>query len=255
MQELSLQNLHIPIIFRTFASNSGIMAAPKTIYIFDLGGVLINLDVSRCMRAFEVLMGEENMRSVLGMDSNGEGRKASADSRTTSNVAAVSIATKQLMADFEQGLISPDDFIREVIRYCRPGTTKKEVVDAWMSMLGDLPEERLDFVDSLRAQGHPVYLLSNGNDLHFDYINHTYGLDRHFVRLFLSQKMHLSKPDAAIFEAVDKQVREDNPEPEASIIFIDDIEANRRAAEQAAGWQTFESINDCIFASKHTKSI
>jgi len=38
------------------------------IYIFDLGGVLIRLDVGRCMRAFEALMGEENMRAVLGMD-------------------------------------------------------------------------------------------------------------------------------------------------------------------------------------------
>ena len=35
------------------------------IYIFDLGGVLIRLDVGRCMRAFEALMGEENMRNHL----------------------------------------------------------------------------------------------------------------------------------------------------------------------------------------------
>jgi hypothetical protein len=33
------------------------------IYIFDLGGVLIRLDVGRCMRAFEALMDEENMRA------------------------------------------------------------------------------------------------------------------------------------------------------------------------------------------------
>jgi putative hydrolase of the HAD superfamily len=216
------------------------------IYIFDLGGVLINLNVSRCMQAFEALMGEENMRSVLGMDSNGEGRKVSADSRTTDNVAAVSIATKQLMADFERGLISPEEFIREVLLYCHPGTTEEQVIEAWMFMLGDLPEERLDCVDRLRAQGHPVYLLSNGNDLHFDFINRTYGLDRHFVRLFLSQKMHLSKPDKTIFEQVDRQVREDNQAPEANIIFIDDIEANRRAAELSVGWHTFPSINACL---------
>jgi len=60
------------------------------IYVFDLGGVLIRLNVARCMRAFEALMGEENMRTVLGMDSRGEGIKA------------VSVASKQLMADFER---------------------------------------------------------------------------------------------------------------------------------------------------------
>ena len=60
----------------------------RLIYVFDLGGVLINLNVQRCFQAFEKLMGEENMRLVLGMDSRGEGIKA------------VSIASKQLMANF-----------------------------------------------------------------------------------------------------------------------------------------------------------
>ena len=31
----------------------------QLIYVFDLSGVLIWLDVGRCMRAFEALMGEE----------------------------------------------------------------------------------------------------------------------------------------------------------------------------------------------------
>ena len=47
----------------------------KKIVIFDLGGVLIKLNVNRCMHAFEDLMGEENMRAVLGMDKNGERRQ------------------------------------------------------------------------------------------------------------------------------------------------------------------------------------
>ena len=144
-------------------------------YVFDLGGVLIKLNVGRCMRAFEALMGEQNMRAVLGMDSNGEG------------VKAVSIATKQLMADFEKGLISPDEFISDVQQYCHAGTSRQDIIDAWMAMLDELPEERLLFIDALRAEGHPVYLLSNGNDLHFDFINRTYGLDRHFDGLFSRQ--------------------------------------------------------------------
>ena len=202
----------------------------STIYIFDLGGVLIKLNVSRCMRAFEALMGEENMRLILGMDRNGEG------------VKAVSVATKQLMADFERGQISPETFLGEVLHYCHPGTTEEQVVDAWMSMLGELPQERLDFIDRLRAQGHPVYLLSNGNDLHFDFINRTYGLEGHFDGLFLSQKMHLSKPEPAIFEAVNERVRELTSEVE--VLFIDDIEVNRLAAERTVGWKTYSSITE-----------
>lgn len=195
-------------------------------YIFDLGGVLIKLDVKRCFQAFERLMGEENMRIILGMDSHGEG------------VKAVSVASKQLMADFERGLISPETFLAQIRQYCHPGTTTEEIVEAWMSMLDELPQERLEFVDSLRAKGYPVYLLSNGNDLHFDFINRKYGLDSHFDGFFLSQKMHMAKPEPEIFEVVQKEIG--NPE---NVVFIDDIEANRQAAEQTVHWQTFESID------------
>ena len=194
-------------------------------YVFDLGGVLIQLDVKRCFQAFEQLMGEENMRVILGMDSRGEG------------VKAVSVASKQLMADFERGLISSETFLAQIRQYCHPGTTTDEIVEAWMSMLDELPQERLEFVDSLRAKGHPVYLLSNGNDLHFDFINRKYSLDKHFDGFFLSQEMHMAKPEPQIFKAVQAAIG--NPE---KVVFIDDIEANRLAAEQTVRWQTFESI-------------
>ena len=200
----------------------------KTVFIFDLGGVLINLNVRRCMSAFEALMGEATMRAVLGMDSNGEG------------VKAVSVASKQLMADFERGLISQDDFVAEVLSYCHSGATAQQVTDAWMSMLEDLPAERLAAVDELR-KNHPVYLLSNGNDLHFNYIERTYGLSRHFDGLFLSQEMHVAKPEEEIYRAVDEAIRAKEDE-ETEVIFVDDLEGNRQAAEKYCGWRTFANI-------------
>ena len=205
----------------------------QSVYIFDLGGVLIRLNVARCMKAFETLMGEATMQQILGMDSRGEG------------VKAVSVASKQLMADYEQGLISTDTFVSELLPYCRPGTTRKDIIDAWMSMLGELPAERLDFIDSLRAEGHPVYLLSNGNDLHFNFINETYNLDSHFDGLFLSQRLHLSKPDPLIYEYVQAQISHQLSaiSHQPSIIFIDDLELNRQAAEQTVHWRTFPSID------------
>lgn len=167
------------------------------------------------------------MRAVLGMDSHGEG------------VKAVSVASKQLMADFERGLIEPDEFISQILQYCRPGTTGTDVTEAWMAMLDELPAERLLFVEKLRKAGHPVYLLSNGNDLHFGFINRQYRLNAYFDGFFLSQKMHMSKPEPQIFEAVQKAIG--NP---PSVVFIDDIQANRQAAEQTVGWQTYASIDE-----------
>ena len=203
------------------------------IIIFDLGGVLINLNVSQCMRAFEGLMGEEKMRLILGMDSQGEG------------VKAVSVASKQLMVDFERGLISTDTFITEVLGFCKTGTTRQDVADAWMAMLGDLPAERLDYIDQLRAKGYKTFLLSNGNDLHFDFINRTYGLDAHFDGLFLSQAMHMAKPEEQIFQAVQQAIQPFIADAEnKDIIYIDDLEINRRAAEQYVHWTTFASIGE-----------
>lgn len=196
-------------------------------YVFDLGGVLIKLNVGRCMRAFEALMGEQNMRAILGMDSRGEGIKA------------VSVASKQLMVEFERGLISSEKFIEEVVKYCHPDTTKQDIIDAWMSMLDELPAERLQVVDALRAKGHSVYLLSNGNGLHFDFINRTYHLDTHFDALFLSQKMHMAKPEPQIYQAVQEAIG-----CPSDVIFIDDIEANRLAAEQTVHWQTLANISE-----------
>ena len=201
----------------------------ERVYIFDLGGILINLDVDRCMRAFEAIMGEETMRAVLGMDPRGEG------------VKAVSVANRQLMADFERGNISPDAFVQEVLRCCKPGTTAEQVKEAWMAMLDELPAERLAAVDRLRAAGYPVYLLSNGNDMHFEFIDRTYSLRLRFERCFLSQEMHTAKPERTIYEAADRVVRPDHPEAK-EIIFMDDIETNRLAAEQYVGWRTLSDI-------------
>ena len=206
----------------------------EKVFVFDLGGVLIRLNVSRCMGAFEALMGEENMHAVLGMDKNGEG------------VKAVSVASKQLMADFERGLISSERFVNEVLQYAHPGTTPQQVIDAWMSMLDDLPQERLDIIDRVRAKGYKVFMLSNGNDLHFEYIDRTYHLTPRFNALFLSQKMHIAKPEPEIYQAVHQQITAlCSAAPD--IIFVDDLAVNRQAAEQTVGWTTFPDLASLKF--------
>ena len=142
--------------------------------VFDLGGVIINLNVPRCVDNFKRLMGEENVRNVLGIDDEGEG------------VAAVSAATRQLMHDYEYGNISTDEFLFTLCEYCHPGVTIEDVREAWLSMLGDLPQQRLDYIASLRKAGYKTYLLSNSNQLHWDPIFEQYHLDQlhdHGLRL------------------------------------------------------------------------
>ena len=196
--------------------------------VFDLGGVIINLNVPRCVNNFKQIMDEEYIRTVLGIDDEGEG------------VVAVSAATKQLMHDYEYGNISTEEFLKTLQEYCHPGTTIEQIKDAWLSMLDELPQERLDFIGTLRSKGYRTILLSNSNELHWQPIWDQYHLGSYFDAVFASQMLHMAKPNQEIFDHVVREAQVDS----AHTIYVDDLEKNRKAGEKYAGWKTCESIED-----------
>lgn len=196
--------------------------------VFDLGGVIINLNVPRCVGNFKRLMGESNVRNVLGIDDEGEG------------VVAVSAATKQLMHDYEYGNISTDEFLHSLQEYCYEGTTIEQIREAWLSMLDELPQERLDFIAELQKKGYRTVLLSNSNELHWDPIWEQYQLGSYFDAVFASHHLHMAKPNKEIFEHVVREAKIDS----AHTIYVDDLEKNRKAGEQFAGWKTVASIDE-----------
>lgn len=198
----------------------------KNTIVFDLGGVIINLNVPRCVANFKQLMTEENVRNVLGIDDDGEG------------VVAVSAATKQLMHDFEYGNISTDEFLHTLQEYCFEGTTIDQIRAAWLSMLDELPQERLDYIASLRERGYRTILLSNSNELHWDPIWEQYNLGAYFDDVFASHHLHMAKPNKEIFDHVVKEANVLNA------LYVDDLEKNRKAGETFAGWQTCASIDE-----------
>jgi len=198
----------------------------KGTIVFDLGGVIINLNVPRCVSNFKRLMPEENIRNILGIDDEGEG------------VVAVSAATKQLMHDYEYGNISTDEFLSTLQEYCFAGTTIEQIRAAWLSMLDELPQERLDYIRHLRAEGYRTILLSNSNELHWDPIWEQYHLGDYFDAVFASQNLHMAKPNKEIFEHVVREAKVNEA------IYVDDLEKNRKAGEQFAGWKTVSSIEE-----------
>lgn len=196
--------------------------------VFDLGGVIINLNVPRCVGNFKRLMDEEYIRTVLGIDDEGEG------------VVAVSAATKQLMHDYEYGNISTDNFLRTLQQYCHPGTTIEQIRTAWLTMLDELPQERLDYIASLRRKGYRTVLLSNSNELHWDPIWEQYHLGRYFDAVFASHHLHMAKPNREIFDHVIREAQIDS----AHTVYVDDLDKNRTAGERFAGWKTVSSIDE-----------
>ena len=178
--------------------------------IFDLGGVILNIDYQLPIKAFQKL-GITDFASHFSQASQ-----------------------SGLLDDYETGAISSEDFIQELRRYVKPETTDKQIIDAWNSILLDLPEERL-FILEKAAENHRIFLLSNTNDIHIQEFN-SYLLDEHnlpslepfFEQLYLSYEVGLRKPDKRIFEYV---LQDAGLEP-SSTLFIDDSIQHIQAASE-----------------------
>lgn len=190
--------------------------------ILDMGGVLMNHNMPECIARFTDILGKENMETILGLASNGEGTAGS------------------LIEQYERGDISTDAFIDGIMQYAVRPTTREEIIAAWNAMHGGIPAERLDLIRTWKDKGHRLFLLSNNNELHWEHILSQYDMSM-FEYCFASHLMHMSKPDPRIYEFVDNQLRAWNCEP--PFHFVDDILINRTTAEQF-GWHTYETIYD-----------
>ena len=188
--------------------------------ILDMGGVLMNHNMPECIARFTDILGEEQMKTLLGLATNGEG---TADS---------------LMEQYERGDISTDAFIEGIMQHAQRPTSREEVIAAWNAMHGGIPAERLQHIQQWKDAGHRLFLLSNNNDLHWEHILSQYNMSM-FEHCFASHLMHMSKPDPRIYESVDNQLRK--WQCELPFHFVDDIAINRETAE-ALGWKTYETI-------------
>ena len=185
-------------------------------------------NMPECIARFTDILGEEKMRTILGLATNGEG---TADS---------------LMEQYERGEISTDAFIDSIMQHAQRPTTREEVIAAWNAMHGGIPAERLQHIQQWKDAGHRLFLLSNNNDLHWHHILSLYDMSM-FEHCFASHLMHMSKPDLRIYEAVDQQLHAWNCE--SPFIFVDDIAINRETSE-ALGWKTYETIYELPISNK-----
>ncbi len=183
--------------------------------IFDLGGVIINLDYNATVREFKNL-GITNFDAVF------------------SKARQADLADK-----FERGEISSDDFFAEITRLSELNLSRHELEKAWNAMLLDIPKGRLDLIQKI-GQTRPVFLLSNTNHAHTQAYNQTIkanfgaeNLDPWFSKVYLSFEMGKRKPEARIFTQV---IEENNLNP-ATTLFIDDspqhVEGARKVGLQA----------------------
>ena len=175
--------------------------------IFDLGGVLINLDFDSCLNAFRTAGFTNIEEQVRQMQGNG------------------------VFSRFELGEISPEEFRDAIRKEADESLTDRKIDDMWNLMLLDIPREKLDLLLKLREH-YMVYLLSNTNQIHWDYACEQmfcyrgFRVNDFFEDIFLSFEMHKAKPEKDIYE---QMMKEANILPEETF-FIDDSAINCQAA-------------------------
>lgn len=197
--------------------------------LFDFGGVLVDLDRSRCVKAF----------AELGFD-----------------IFPYLGAYKQggPFSEIERNAISIPEFCNEIRRLSgHPHTTDEAIIRAWESFLPGVPTKRLDMLLKIK-QHYSVSVLSNTNFIHWrmacdDFFRYKgLSVDDFFDHIFLSCELGMEKPDKRVFHAVTEQLNV----PAEEILFFDDAEANCEAARQCgmkallapAGSKWFEYFDD-----------
>lgn len=179
--------------------------------IFDLGGVILNLDYNRTTEAFKQL-GIAEFERIYSQAKQ-----------------------KQLFDEYEKGMISSDAFRAAITELIESRPTPLEIDRAWNAMLLDLPPQRLELLEKLKEK-YRLFLLSNTNAIHITaysaYLRQTFGfadLSHIFEKEYYSYLVGKRKPEREIFEMV---LDENNLRAEETL-FIDDSVQHIEGAQLA----------------------
>ena len=168
--------------------------------IFDLGGVLLNIDYNLCVEEFRKLgMKEFDLLYSKARQSD-------------------------LFDKLETGKISASDFRSEIKRFLRSDASDIQIDEAWNAMLLDMPKERMNLLLSLKKK-YKIFLLSNTNEIHIKKLSEILtrsfnvpDLSHVFEKVYFSHLIKLRKPEQEFFELV---LSENNLIAEETL-FIDD---------------------------------
>lgn len=176
--------------------------------IFDLGGVVIDLDRRMAIDALDRL-GIHDASSLLG-----------------------EYAQKGPFLMLETGDITSSELYDILLPQCKPQTTCADIQDAFEQFLRQIPVERLRMLQDLRNKGYRVYVLSNTNPIMYNHwIDNAFrsdgkSINDYFDGIVLSYQERTCKPDPEIFKRV---ISRYNLKPEETLM-LDDSQANVGAA-------------------------
>lgn len=172
--------------------------------VFDLGGVLVDIDIERAKQAFQRL----KMPQI-------------AELIDAYHPAAI-------FAHLERGEITFHETCEEIRRTTgRTDVSDEQIARAYTSMVIDVPEAKTDLIDVLRRRGFRTYVLSNNNPASMAVIHGLFArsgrpMEAYFDGMYISCEMGELKPSEAIFR---QMIADSGMRPEESL-FIDDAQKN-----------------------------
>ncbi|MEI8273109.1 MAG: HAD family phosphatase [Paludibacter sp.] len=189
--------------------------------IFDFGGVLINLDLDRCIKRFNEL-GVKNFEENLS-----------------------NFGQKGFFLQFEKGEIGVSEFCDNVRKYAALALTDQQIIDAWCLFLVGISDYKIEVLLELKKK-YRILLLSNTNPLHIEisaaneFARFGLKMDDVFEKSYLSYEMKMAKPDAEIFQALLKDAK---VKPE-ECLFLDDGPKNIEQATKLGIQSYLVDVNE-----------
>lgn len=171
--------------------------------IFDLGGVVVPLDF------------DHGFRQIAGYSPHPpeELRRR--------------LSSTDLYLRAETGAITPEAFYKEMSRLLDLSAEEEEFRRIWCSIFPPHTLIDEDWLGSLRRR-YRILLLSNTNQIHFDWIREHYPILRHFDDFVLSYQVGHMKPAPQIYR---EAVRRAGCAP-GECFYTDDVAANVEGARR-----------------------
>jgi len=176
--------------------------------IFDLGGVIINIDFEITQKEFAKLR-MENPEKYFGIYNQ-----------------------TGFFDKLDKGEIGEKEFFKEISNLLPETISNNAIEKAWNAMILDFPRRRIEMLKDLR-KNYKIFLLTNTNIIHYYYYSeklkdiYQCSLESLFDKVYLSFKMGMRKPDPEIFLTI---LQENSLAPNKTM-FVDDTLIHIKQAE------------------------
>lgn len=187
--------------------------------IFDLGGVLLNINFQLTNQAFKDL-GVDRFETMFNQHHSND-----------------------LFELLETGKLSPAEFYDAFRKESQTDLSNEQIQLAWNALLLDFPAARIEWLEQINKR-YNVFLFSNTNQIHYDQFMVDFAqafsgkdFNSHFIKAYYSQTLGLRKPYVTSYQYI---LTEQQLNP-AETLFIDDTIKNIEGAK-LAGLQTIHLV-------------